>query len=256
MPDISVVVITFNEEKNIERCLRSVEGIADEVVVVDSFSTDKTVAMCETMGARVVRHAFEGYTQQKNWAIAQARFSHVLSLDADEALSPGLAQSIRTVKDAWQCDGYEFNRLTNYCGTWIRHTDWYPDRKLRLWDRRKGSWQGDNPHDFFQLNPGGSTGFLKGDLYHYSYVTIRQHIEQLNHFTDITAREAFKKGRKAGYADLLLRPVWKFFKSYIFRLGFLDGYHGFVVCLVSAFATFVKYAKLRQLARDGKAKPA
>jgi glycosyltransferase involved in cell wall biosynthesis len=253
MSDISVIVIAFNEEKNIERCLRSVEGIADDTVVVDSFSTDRTVEVCERIGVRVVRHAFEGYTQQKNWAIAQARFPHILSLDADEAVSGELKQSILFVKNNWSHDGYYFNRLTNYCGTWIKHTDWYPDRKLRLWDSRKGSWQGDNPHDTFMLNPGSSTGFLKGDLYHYSYLAIRQHIEQLNHFTDIMALEAHKKGKKARCPDFLIRPAWKFLKSYIVRLGFLDGYHGFAVCLISAFATFVKYAKLRQLMQERKA---
>ena len=216
------------------------------------FRPTGTVEICERIGVRVFRHAFEGYTQQKNWAIAQAPFSHILSLDADEAVSPELKQSICSVKGAWLCDGYEFNRLTKYCGTWIKHTDWYPDRKLRLWDSRKGSWQGDNPHDSFKLNPGSSKGFLKGDLYHYSYFTIREHVEQINHFTDIMAHEAQKKGKQARYPDLLIRPAWKFVKSYVLRLGFLDGYHGFVVCLISAFATFVKYAS-RQLVRERKA---
>jgi glycosyltransferase involved in cell wall biosynthesis len=253
MPDISVVVITFNEEENIERCLHSVEGIADDIVVVDSFSDDKTVELCERIGVRVVRHAFEGYTKQKNWAIAQARFPHILSLDADEAVSPELKQSICSVKGLWACDGYEFNRLTNYCGTWIKHTDWYPDRRLRLWDSSKGLWQGETIHESVHLNKGCSKGFLKGDLHHYSYYSIRQHIEQLNRFTDMMALEARKKGRTARYPDLVIRPAWKFVKSYFLRLGFLDGYHGFVVCLISAFATFVKYAKVRQLVHERKA---
>ncbi len=254
MPKISLVVITFNEEQNIERCLQSAEGIADDIVVVDSFSTDSTVRRCERLGARVVSHVFEGFAQQKNWAVTQSEFPHILSLDADEAISPELRQSIIRAKHAWSHDGYSFNRLTNYCGTWIKHTDWYPDRKLRLWDSRKGSWLGDNPHDTFIMNPGSSQGFLNGDLHHYSYSSIHQHIKQLNFFTDIMAAEAHAKGKRSRYSDLLMRPLWKFVKSYGIRLGFLDGYHGFAVCLISAFATFVKYAKIRQLDHDARSR--
>ena len=244
---LSVVIITFNEERNIGRCLESVRGIADEVVVVDSFSTDRTEAICRQHGATFRQHPFEGHIQQKNYALAQATHPYVLSLDADEALSPALQQSVRASKSHWAADAYEMARLTNYCGHWIKHTDWYPDRKTRLFDKRKGHWGGANPHDRVELEPGATRQRIGGDLLHYSYHSVSQHLGQLNYFTDIGARVAFEKGKKAPLPVLLLSPVLKFVKSYFLWLGFLDGYYGFVVCAISAFASFLKYVKLRQL---------
>lgn len=252
MPEISAVIITFNEEKNITRCLESLQGVADEIVVVDSFSTDKTEEICRDFGVKFIKHAFEGHIEQKNWALTQSAFPHVLSLDADEALSEELRQSVLEVKAQWEKDGYYFNRLTNYCGQWIRHCGWYPDRKMRLWDKRKGSWQGINPHDKYLMEEGAATGFLKGDLLHYSYYSISQHVIQANYFTDIAARAALEKGKKAGLCRIFISPVVKFLKDYIIKLGFLDGYYGFIVCQVSANATFLKYIKLRQLRKEQK----
>ena len=142
MTQLSVVIITFNEERNISRCLDSVKDIADDVVVVDSFSVDKTEQICKEKGARFISHTFDGHIQQKNWAITQAKFPHILSLDADEALSDELKKSILEVKKNWKHDGYSMNRLTNYCGQWIYHCGWYPDRKLRLFNSKKGNWGG------------------------------------------------------------------------------------------------------------------
>lgn len=247
MIELSVVIITFNEERNIEKCILSLKDTADDIVVVDSFSTDKTEEICNKHKIRFIKHAFEGHIQQKNWAISQAKFPHVLSLDADEILSDELKKSIAEVKKNWQHDGYSFNRLTNYCGSWIRHCGWYPDVKLRLWDSRKGSWTGENPHDCYVLQPGSTQKHIAGDLFHYSYYSIADHITQVNKFTDIAAKELFRKGRKSYITDIILRPVWKFKRDYIFKLGFLDGYNGFVICMISAHAAFLKYAKLRQL---------
>ncbi len=244
---LSVVVITFNEERNIGRCLASVQGIADEVVVVDSFSTDRTGEICRQYGATFLQHPFEGHIQQKNYALSRATHPYVLSLDADEALSPELQQSVRAAKSRWDADAYEMARLTNYCGHWIKHTDWYPDRKTRLFDKRKACWGGANPHDRVELEPGATQQRITGDLLHYSYHSVSQHIRQLNYFTDIGARVAFEKGKKASLPVVLLSPVIKFTKAYFIRLGFLDGYYGFVVCAISAFASFLKYVKLRQL---------
>lgn len=147
MPKLSAVIITFNEARNIGRCLDSLQGIADDIVVVDSYSTDATANIVKAKGARFVEHVFEGHIQQKNWAISQAKYPHVLSLDADEALDDSLRHSILRVKEDWQADAYYLPRLTNYCGKWIKHGLWYPDLKLRLWDSRKGAWGGQNPHD-------------------------------------------------------------------------------------------------------------
>jgi glycosyltransferase involved in cell wall biosynthesis len=248
MPEISVVIITFNEEKNIGRCLESVKDIADDIVVVDSFSKDRTRDICLEYNVRFVEHAFAGHIEQKNWAITQARYPHVLSLDADEALDETLRQSIIHIKDNWQHDGYAMNRLTNYCGKWIRHCGWYPDTKLRLWDSRKGSWQGINPHDEYKLAaPRSGTGFLKGDILHYSYYTRADHYKQVNYFTDILAKEYDKRGRKGSLVKLIINPIAKFLGDYFLKLAFLDGMAGFTISRISAYATWLKYSKRRKL---------
>jgi len=244
---LSVVIITFNEERNIGRCLDSIRAVADQVVVVDSFSTDRTEEICRQYSALFIQHPFQGHIQQKNFALAQASHPYVLSLDADEALSPKLQQAVRAVKNGWDADAYEMPRLTNYCGYWIRHTDWYPDRKIRLFDKRKARWGGTNPHDRIELEPGAVLKRLDHDILHYSYHSVSEHLQQLNYFTDIGAQMAFDCGKQAHLPVLLLSPVTKFVKSYFLRLGFLDGYYGFVVCAISAFASFLKYVKLRQL---------
>jgi glycosyltransferase involved in cell wall biosynthesis len=248
MPQLSVVIITFNEERNIGRCLESVKDIADDIVVVDSFSTDKTEEICRTKGVRFVLHKFDGHIEQKNWAITQAKFPHILSLDADEALDETLKKSILEIKNNWQYDGYYINRLTNYCGKWIRHCGWYPDKKLRLWDSRKGTWGGTNPHDKYELFEGDkNTSHLNGDILHYSYYTLDDHYKQVNYFTDILAKAEYKEGRKASVIRLLMSPIVKFIRDYIIKLGFLDGKEGFLISRISAYATYLKYKKLRNL---------
>lgn len=244
---LSVVILTFNEEKNIARCLDSVRIIADDVVVVDSFSTDKTKTIVEEKGARFITHKFEGHIEQKNWAITQAKYPHILSLDADEALDPQLQQAILSIKSSWTYDGYQMNRLTNYCGKWIKHTGWYPDTKLRLWDSRKGQWTGINPHDEYKLQSGSTIKHLKGDLLHYSYYSIEGHIKQVNLFTEIGAKAAFKNGKRSNMLKILLSPIVKFIRDYIIKRGFLDGYYGFIISAISAHASFLKYVKLREI---------
>lgn len=244
---LSVVIITFNEEKNLARCLDAVRDIADDIVVVDSFSTDRTQQIAESKGARFITHAFEGHIEQKNWAITQAKFPYVLSLDADEALDETLKAQIRNVKENWTKDGYAMNRLTNYCGKWIRHCGWYPDTKFRLWDTRKGKWTGVNPHDRYELETGSSAGKLEGNILHYSYYTISDHIKQVDYFTSIASKAHFEKGTRSNLFKILFSPVIKFLRDYFFKLGILDGYYGFVICVISAHATFIKYIKLKQL---------
>lgn len=249
---LSVVIITFNEEKNIERCLMSVKDIADDIVVVDSFSTDNTKQICCKHNVNFIEHKFEGHIEQKNYAITQAKYQYILSLDADEALTPELANSIKTIKQNWQYDGYSFNRLTNFCGKWIKHCGWYPDVKLRLWDSTKGKWGGVNPHDKYELNTGCSTKHINLDILHYSFYNINQHMHQVNYFSDISAQAKFDKGEKASLIKLIVAPYIKFIKSYIFQLGILDGFYGYVIAKNSAHATFLKYSKLRQLNKSKK----
>lgn len=246
MLPLSVVIITFNEEVNIARCLQALGDVADEVLVVDSFSTDGTVAICREHGARVVQNAFAGYVEQKNFATTQARYDHVLQLDADEVLSEELRQSIRAAKADWQHAAYSLARLTNYCGHWVRHGGWYPDRKLRLYDRRRGRWTGLLLHERYEVDAGFSTGLLAGDALHYSYHSIAQHVSQLNKFTSITAQELALKGKtRVTLFHLLLKPWWKFVHGYFFRLGFLDGFAGLSIALISALGVFLKFAKLK-----------
>jgi len=247
MTQLSVVIITLNEEHNIARCLASVKGIADDLLVVDSFSTDKTIEIAEANGARVIKHKFEGYIEQKNWALSQANYPFVLSLDADEALSEQLRFLIMEVKNNKQYDGYTMNRFTNYCGKWVRHCGWYPDTKLRLFDKTISKWGGVNPHDKLEMKESAKVFHLKGDILHYSYYTLADHINQVNKFTEISANALFKMGKKASLLKIKFGPFIKFMKDYFLKLGFLDGYTGFVISRISAHAAFLKYAKLRQL---------
>lgn len=242
---LSAVIITLNEEKNIERCIESVQKVVEEVIVVDSFSTDATESICKRLGAKFIQNKFAGHIQQQNFARDQASYDYILSIDADEALSEKLQQSILQKKSNWDADAFTVNRLTNYCGQWIHHCGWYPDRKVRLWDRRKGEWGGENPHNKILIQPTGMIQQLDGDLLHYSFYSISQHIQTLNNFSEIAAREALKKNKKADlFIHVLLNPLFTFVKKYFFQLGFLDGYYGFVVCINSAYSNFAKYSKI------------
>ena len=252
MPQISAVIITYNEEDFIGNCLSSLEGVADEIVVVDSLSTDSTRDICSRFKVKFFSHGFEGYVEQKNYALTLATYPHVLSLDADEALSDSLRESILKAKENFEYDGYECNRLNNYCGRWIKHSRWYPDRQLRLFDSRKGKWKGFNPHDMFTLNSGSRKGRLKGDLLHWNYLTFEEHMEKMNRFSSIGAEAYFKAGKKAGIFTASNHMIWSFFRSYVLRAGFLDGYLGFVGCSITAWASFLKYAKLRKMISDSK----
>jgi len=252
---ISAVIITYNEERNIGRCLDSLSDVVDEIVVVDSYSSDRTEEICRSYNAVFIKHKFTGHIEQKNWAILQASSPYILSLDADEALSDELKASILRVKEKWTHDGYYFNRLTSYCGKWIRHTSWYPARKLRLWDSRKGNWGGINPHDKFLLNRGATRQLLKGDLLHYSYYSVSEHLLQMDSFSSIMARSHYEQGRRAGFFSLSLRPLWRFLKDFIFLRGFMDGHFGYVVSVNSAHEVFLKYVKLRNIYREEKKSP-
>ena len=183
----------------------------------------------------------------QNHALTRAKYPFVLSLDADEGLSDELRQSILRVKSNKLHDGYTMNRFTNYCGQWIRHSGWYPDRKLRLWDISKGRWGGINPHDMVIMEKGSSIAHLKGDILHYSYYTRDEHKRQMERFSDIAAQALFDRGVRAGWFALTMRPLWRFLKAYFLKTGFLDGKNGLIISLSSAKVTYLKYKKLRQL---------
>lgn len=248
MVKLSVVIITFNEEHNIGRCLDSVKEIADEIVVLDSFSTDKTRVICEKYGVSFFQHKFDGHIQQKNRAITYAKNKHVLSLDADEALDKTLINSIKEIKNNFVKDGYYMNRLTNYCGHWVKHCGWYPDTKLRLWDSSKGHWTGINPHDKYEMFEGDkNTAHIKGDILHYSFNSVADHYKQVEYFTNISSRAYFDKKKKAPFYKLIVNPIATFLGHYFLNLGILDGKAGYLISRISAYATYLKYKKLRAL---------
>ena len=241
---LSVVIITFNEEKNIGRCIDSVKNVADEIIVVDSCSMDKTAEIAKSKGAEVILQPFLGYVEQKNMALEVANSDFVLSLDADEALDKTLESSILEAKNDFNFKGYSMNRCTNYCGKFIRHGAWYPDKKLRLIDKKNAYWGGDNPHDKLILKDEGPIKHLKGDILHYSYNSIEEHVQQNNKFSTISAETYFKRGKKTNVFKMIVHPFWAFFLGYILRGGFLDGFYGFVVALHVAHLSFLKHAKL------------
>lgn len=248
---ISAVIITFNEEKNIGRCLTSLKDVADEIIVVDSFSTDNTQQICKDFGVTFFEHPFEGHIEQKNWAKEQASYDYILSLDADEALDESLIDSIQKVKSNWIDGAYAMNRLTNYCGKWIHHSGWYPDVKTRLFDRRKGKWGGNNPHDKFIPSEGTRKIHLEGDLLHYSFYTKEEHLKQIHSFSTIGAKALYKKGVRSSWIKLIVKPLARFVKAFVLFKGFLDGAEGFRISRLSAYANYLKYSKLLKLQRGG-----
>ncbi len=245
MEKISVVIITFNEEKNLARCLKSAQAVADEIIVVDSYSTDNTQAVAKQYNAKLIQHEFAGYGQQKNFAVQQASNNWILSLDADEELSDQLTQSILEVKNNPQYSVYHMPRLTNYCGKWIRHSGWYPDKQTRLFDRTKGRWLEKKVHEYWSLaDDNAKKGNLKGDLLHYSFNSVSEHVKKIEKYTELAAADAVANGRKTSLLKIIVSPRWHFFSDFFLRLGFLDGYSGYIVCRLSAYATFVKYSKI------------
>lgn len=251
MLKLSGVIITFNEERNIERCLQSLVTVVDEIVVVDSYSTDNTKSICLKFDVRFIEQEFLGYIEQKNFALEQAKFNHVVSLDGDEALSKELQQSILNLKLNWQFDGYYANRFNNFCGQWIKHSDWYPNKKLRVFDKTKAVWRGINPHDNVQLlNTKSKAGYLKGDILHWTYQTYEEMDQKSEYFSTIAAEAYYKNGKGASIINMIWNPSWAFFKAYILRLGFLDGKNGFRICYQTWKITYLKYKKLRQLYKD------
>ena len=249
---ISCIIITKNEERNIGRCIESLNSVADEIIVIDSYSTDRTEEICAQFNIRFVKSEWKGYSETKNYGNSLASHEYILSLDADEALSEELRTEIKLLKNNNSiADAYFLNRLTNYCGKWIWHCGWYPDKKLRLWNRNKGKWQG-RIHESVIMEEYSISGKLKGNIHHYSYYTINEHIAQMMHFTDLMAETLVNKRKKHFLFNLLVSPVIKFIVSFFIKAGFRDGYYGFIICVLSSVATFLKYAKAYQLLRSAK----
>lgn len=251
MAKLTVTIITFNEEKNIDRCLQSVKPVADEIIVVDSLSADKTKEICLRHQVTFIEQPFLGYIQQKNFALAQSSNQHALGIDADEWLSEELVKSILKEKDKdFPCDGYTMNRFNYYCGQWIKHGTFYPDRKLRLLDLKKGQWGGQNPHDKIIMQEGAKIRKLNGDLLHYTYQSYQEQKQQAEKFSGIAAKALFDRGKKPSWRKLVINPVWAFIQGYIIKLGFLDGKAGFRIAMSTALQSYLKYKKLIRLHRQ------
>jgi glycosyltransferase involved in cell wall biosynthesis len=244
---LSVVIITFNEESNIGRCIESVRGLADEIIVLDSFSTDNTVKIAREMGAIVHQQSFAGYVAQKNKALEFASNDYVLSLDADEALDEVLRDAIAKEKPDFSARAYKMNRCANYCGKFIRHGSWYPEPKLRLFDKRIARWDGVDPHDTITVDPGIRVIHLKGDILHYICKTIGEHIKRNDNFSTIAARSLYERGKRTNWVKALASPAWFFINDYVLRAGFLSGYYGWVIAINQSRYHFQKYAKLIKL---------
>lgn len=249
---LSAAIICFNEEDKIAKCLASLIGVADQVVLIDSHSTDKTLEVIHTfenqLSIKLIQQPFKGYIEQKNDALLACDHDYILSLDADEALSPKLKESILKVKKNWQGEGYRFNRLTGYGNFWVRHCGWYPDTKLRLIRKNCAEWKGVNPHDILTFKDSkAKVTWIEGDLLHYSYSSITDHVNQTNRFTTIAAQASYDKGVRSSLFKIVTRPAFKFLKDYFLKAGFLDGRYGFVICYINALSAFLKYSKIYEL---------
>lgn len=241
--NISACVISYNEEKNIEDCLKSLSQVADEIIVVDSLSTDRTVEIARKYTDKIHKQKFLGHIEQKNLAVSKASNDWIISLDCDERLTPELCDSILAVKDGLDmADAYKMARRTFYVYRWLNHC-WYPDTKIRLFNRKLAKWGGVNPHDRVEVR-GDNIVSLEGDILHYSFNSLSEHIRTINYFTDIAAQEIIKQGKSVNILTPWGRGLWTFVKLYIIKLGFLDGYAGLVVSVLSGVHVFIKYNKV------------
>ncbi len=243
MTPVTATIITFNEAANLPAALASL-SFADEIVVVDSESTDDTVAIARQHTDKVFVRPWPGYVAQKNFAAEQASHDWILSLDADERVSPPLASEVTSVLSAPGGDtaGYRIPRVTYHLGRWIRSTDWYPDYQLRLYDRRRARWTGRHVHESVRAD--GPVGRLRGEILHYAYRDLSHHLQTMDRYTTLAARQMHEDGRTGGFWDLALHPPAAFFRNYILRGGFRDGVPGLIVSAMNAHYVGVKFAKL------------
>jgi glycosyltransferase involved in cell wall biosynthesis len=245
---ISATIITHNEERNIARVIESLR-CCDEIIVVDSGSTDRTCELAEKLGAKVYDSPWPGYAKQKNLAAERAENEWILSLDADEAISEGLEADIwRIKKQGPKFDAYTMPRLAQYLGKWILHGGWYPDRKIRLYHRDRATWIGDFVHETVHCQ--GSIGHLEGQILHYTCDSLTEHLKTLDRYTTLAAEQLVWKKRRIPLFRLILDPPWTFINTYFLKLGFLDGIEGLAIAYMAAFYTFLKYSKARFMSRD------
>ena len=242
---ISATIITYNEERNLPRAMESLR-CADEIVVMDSGSSDRTVEIAEKLGARVVESPWPGYAKQKNFAAENAAHDWILSIDADESLSEALEGEIwQLKKNGPQFDAYTMPRIAQYLGRWIQHSGWYPDRKVRLFDRRKAKWVGNYVHESVVVE--GRIGHLKSNILHFTCSSLSEHLKTMDRYTTLAAEQLVDQNAYVGWGQLAVNPAWTFFKSYVLQRGFLDGVEGLAIANMAALYNFLKYAKAKNM---------
>jgi (heptosyl)LPS beta-1,4-glucosyltransferase len=250
MTTISAAIITLNEERNIRRCIQSLRGCVDEIVVLDSFSSDSTQAICIEEGVKFIQKEWMGYSAAKNFLNEQTSCEYIFSIDADEALNEDMRQNLIKLKSVGLSGTYSVNRITNYCGKWIRHSGWFPDIKLRLFPRGKAKWVGELVHEELELETNMPNTLLGGLLEHYSYYDYKQHRERADKYSRLTAKKYHELGMKCGFLRPIMSGIGRFISMYFIKMGFLDGKMGFMIALISAQSNIYKYKELRRLMRQ------
>jgi glycosyltransferase involved in cell wall biosynthesis len=250
MQPLSVVIITFNEARNIERAINSVLDISDDIVIVDSFSTDETQVICAKYDVNFIQKKWEGYSQQKNFANSLTKHDYILSIDADEALNDKLQSEVSNLKESGFSGVYILNRMVNYCGQWIKHSSWYPDNKIRIFPKNSSLWQGELVHEELSVDTKLPITELDGHLHHYTYYNYTEHRARADKYSELTALKMHKAGKKASILKPYLSATGRFVSMYLIHLGFLDGFNGFKIAQISAQSTIYKYQTLRRLNRE------
>jgi glycosyltransferase involved in cell wall biosynthesis len=247
---ISAVIITYNEERRLEDALKSLAGIVSEIVVVDCHSTDETVKIARHFTDRVFERTWTNFADQKNFADGKAVHQWIFSLDADERVSPELRTELLGLRaEEPEVDAFSIPRQVYYLGRWVRHSGWYPDRKLRLFRKATARWEGEYVHE--KLVVKGRIGKLRGAIHHFTYRNIHEHLARINTFSDLGAQKLYAKKKKACWYHLVLLPFFRFVRAYFWKLGFLDGFAGLVISVLTGYAAFVRYAKLREVWKKG-----
>ncbi|MDX1651237.1 MAG: glycosyltransferase family 2 protein [Brumimicrobium sp.] len=244
---LTATIITLNEERNIARCIDSLFSVADEIVVLDAFSSDRTPEICKSKGVRFEQRKWEGYSASKNYLNSLASHEYIFSVDADEAPDTELQEAIRAEKNKGFEGVYAVNRLTNYCGKWIKHSGWYPDVKVRIFPKSKSTWEGAFVHEELVVKDNPKSKLLSGHLLHYSYYDFKEHRARADKYSALTAQKMHARGKKAGILKPFLSGLGRFVSMYFLKKGFLDGRMGWKIAVISAKSNIFKYKELRRL---------
>lgn len=250
MTEISAVIITFNEERNIARCIESLLPVMDEIIIIDSFSSDKTKEICSKYPVKFIENKWLGYSKTKNLGNKLTQFDYIFSIDADEALSEDLQKEILSLKKNKLEGIYKVNRLTNYCGKWIYRSGWFPDWKIRLFPKKFSNWNDAIVHEELEFSCNLPEMKFKHVLEHYSYYSYTQHQEKADKYSLLTAKKYFEQKKKSTIISPFLSALGRFISMYILKLGFLDGYNGFMISKISAKSNYLKYKELNRLYKE------